>query len=33
MSASGQVQSDPRNIHAKKGLTEAGRNVKEKVNS
>ena len=33
MGASGQVQSDPRDIHAKKELNEAGRNIKEKVGS
>jgi len=32
MVTSGQVQSDPRNIQAKKALNEAGRKVKEKVN-
>ena len=31
LGASGQVQSDPRDLHAKKELNEAGRNIKEKV--
>ena len=31
MTASGQVQSDPRDLQAKKELNESGRNIKEKV--
>ena len=33
MKATGEVQSDPRDLHAKKELNEAGRNIKEKVRS
>ncbi|XP_076808289.1 talin-2-like isoform X3 [Clavelina lepadiformis] len=31
MNTSGMVQSDPRDLHAKKQLSDAGRNIKEKV--